>query len=255
MFIKKLLYIFKYSLVISSLYFNISSSYINCADITMTKKNTQVSSFLKAIATKDEIELKCLLKNDSNLRFYKNEKGCTVIHHALFHNAHNILIYLLQYSEQDINCHDECLKMTPLHWAVYMEDMVAVSILLSHNARRDIQDIFGYTPLHTACRYIQDDIKKQNIIALLLTQPTEFGKSSLNFEEFISIKDKTGLTAFDICPAAKRFVKNPINKSSANNIDNSDSQIVAESIMQEDKAFKSSSYLQKYCMLSLRSRL
>jgi len=94
------------------------------------------------------------------------------LYDAIFDNKLETIRSLIK-KGADVNAAAANTGYTPLHWAVQLNRIEAVGILLEVGADIDGRDADYCTPLHTACRY--SDLGRANLVRLLLERGADAG--------------------------------------------------------------------------------
>ena len=112
------------------------------------KKNYQPGDLAKAAYSSDLEKVKAYLKIGINVN-ERDKPGGTALHAAMFQKNMEIITLLLQH-KADINIQGLSNHFTPLHDAVWANNLPAAEILLKAGADRSIKNNKGQTPLEKA---------------------------------------------------------------------------------------------------------
>lgn len=90
---------------------------------------------------------------------YPDENGKTTLHYVMYHCAFNIIVFLIEKKNVNINLIDD-IGNTPLHYAVFREDYPAIlKYFVKKGAKVNVKNIFDETPY--SLRKIIKNIKKE----------------------------------------------------------------------------------------------
>ena len=125
-----------------------SSAILLTSEEEVLKKNYQPGDLAKAAYSSDLEKVKAYLKIGINVN-ERDKPGGTALHAAMFQKNMEIITLLLQH-KADINIQGLSNHFTPLHDAVWVNNLPAAEILLKAGADRSIKNNKGQTPLEKA---------------------------------------------------------------------------------------------------------
>ena len=139
-----------------------------------------------------------------------NPQGMNVLHVSAQGDQPAAMHYFIEQFNMDINIQDE-KRSTPLHWAAFSANELALSYILAWGANVNAQDFKGLTPLHLG------------VLASEQSQSTRLIRHLLIKGSDIRIKDKKNRTAYDYAaekigsPAWKESVCKILRESNSEN--------------------------------------
>ncbi|XP_053316100.1 NF-kappa-B inhibitor epsilon [Spea bombifrons] len=82
---------------------------------------------------------------------YLSEEGDTILHLAVIHSMQELALYFIAVAPKDVLDIQNDLYQTPLHLAVYLDQVKVVESLVEKGVNLELQDRKGNTALHVAC--------------------------------------------------------------------------------------------------------
>lgn len=135
--------------------------------------------------------VKLLLANGFDVN-RRNSEGETPLWDAIGGPTDTACIKVLLDAKADLSARENDYQLTPLLWAVMLEDVAAVELLLQYGAPPDVQDKIGRTALHLAANV---HTRRGAELAALL----------LKFDADPNVQDKEGCTALHYLGKYEQF--------------------------------------------------
>lgn len=151
-------------------------------------KDERGESLLHKVVETDNVDLIHVLLNKGASPNSKDDAGITPLQKAIKHHAHQVIKYLIDRVEVDINAHDE-YGNTSLHYAIEWDNAPAISWLLDRGAIVHKVNDDRQTPLYRALE------KGREELALLLLQHPSFN---------VAYADREGNTSLHYAAAYNR---------------------------------------------------
>ena len=159
-------------------YKSIKGFYNECA-----KDNSRQTKLQWATCNDDaEQAVELVLNDGAAINYRASDNDYTVLLQASRSSSSQFIETLIDLGA-DVNGKTEKRKETPLKLAAVWNNYMAVCLLVRHGAYVDVQDSYGFTPLHISARK-----GRENLVKLLLANKVD-----------VNIQDNAGCTPVHSC--------------------------------------------------------